>query len=378
MTTALFFELGNRNGTDLRCDVPVGHLLSLWQIAKKVGQTLLVPEAAPLWENLAAREENYIIDRALGPPSISRGAAKYFLRHLRDEFVGSAGALGPFVDSLLTQLRLESGVLPLRCWDVGAAIFDHESAPQQMAHEEVWSICRAHGGYVRAFEPSRESHLRLAAKLGVAAEHLALSNYTGSGHLILGGRNTGSLGFKGCGIWVAESECEDQSRWEVVNVTTVDTLLGPPPASLDILKVDAEGSDWEVALGAQMALAQGRVGMVILEYGDKWSRDMALAAKWAYGAHQFGPAEWLSEPNLRFVARWFTARGYSGYLIGTKTLLPIEDPWWHDVYEMCRTPHQPHYHGVGNVCFMDVAFVHKSHRFGDLVRNMISWSSWAA
>lgn len=311
------------------------------------------------------------MERALGPPGPAHKIARYFLGHLQTEFAGGSHALGPFIASLLAEFTTLPNRGPVRCWDVGAAVFQKPAVAA--IHQEVWEICRAFRGRVRAFEPSSKGFRHLISKLGAFVERVALSNYTGRGWLLRSGESTGSLGSKGCGFWLDDEECIEHHKWEGVNVTTVDALLGQAPAFLDVLKVDAEGSDWEVALGAARALAEGRIGMVVLEYGDKWSPDLASAVKHMTATHHFGSAKALSDPNLQGVTRWFARHGYHGYLVGMKTPIPINDLWWHDVYEMCQAPHRPHYYGIGKVCYMDVAFVYEHHPFAELVRSMIRW-----
>ncbi|CAE8615129.1 unnamed protein product [Polarella glacialis] len=326
-----------------------------------------------------------------GPPSWA--AARYFLRRLRHDFAGSAGAVEPFLRSVLLRALQShaadsgSGQSPgqqlFSCWDVGAAPFDDQFLLR--GSQEVWQLCLELGSRrVRAFEPSAKGHARLLAAASempsghvssLQVDRMALSSAPGESHLNRGGQSTGSIGHKGCGLWMNDAECTDPSTWEAVPVSTVDLLLGPDQ-QIDVLKIDVEGLEWEVLQGAQSALTTGRIGLLILEYGDKWSPQIALSCKHFHSAFHSNPSDWPQEPTLRGVTRFLGSLGYDGYFIGTQTPVPISGDMWHDVYEVCRAPHRICYHGVGQICWLDVAFVHRSHPLARAVSEGVRWQSF--
>lgn len=195
--------------------------------------------------------------------------AYYFLRHLRTEFAGFAGPVDPFLRSILG-LSEEQHRSTLSCWDVGAAPVPRNTKGErhkvvEHPEQDVWQICHHHGLATRAFEPSEMGFQRLIASSTSLQDHgslaihrLAVSNITGQAHFNRGGQVTGSLGSRGCGHWLSSDECKDPNTWEVVNVTTVDALLGAD-GILDILKVDVEGHEWQILQGAHRALSSGRL-----------------------------------------------------------------------------------------------------------------------
>eukprot|EP00929_Paragymnodinium_shiwhaense_P071371 TRINITY_DN36295_c0_g1_i2.p1 TRINITY_DN36295_c0_g1~~TRINITY_DN36295_c0_g1_i2.p1 ORF type:complete len:574 (+),score=70.60 TRINITY_DN36295_c0_g1_i2:283-2004(+) len=348
-------------------ELPVGVLLSSAKDAFSVAAGTApntLHDSLPVLAALAGKQEAQLEDEALQRHTGKSPAALYFLRHLRSEFAGFSGAVAPFVRQMLGGSTALLGRSPV-CWDIGAAPVENQE--WQPAVAEVWSLCEGLGGEVRAFEPSAAGHALLSASLGDRVERLALADFTGISSLVGAGRSTGSLGYRGCGLWVTEAECRSGAASEVVNVTTIDNLIGAT-GQIDLLKIDVEGAEWQVLRGAERSLKAGRIGMVVLEYGDKWSRDTSIAAK-KYAR----PADVQIEPSLRGVTRWMHKRGYEPYLIGTRTLIPIGEAHWHDVFEACWAPHSLHYHGIGVICWLDVAFAHAGHPFAVPLKELVNW-----
>eukprot|EP00434_Breviolum_minutum_P028874 symbB.v1.2.025538.t1/scaffold2483.1/size114807/12 len=176
-----------------------------------------------------------------------------------------------------------------------------------------------------------------------------------------------------CGHWVSSEECKDPSTWELVDVTTVDALLGSE--ALDVLKVDVEGHEWQILQGAYQALSSGRIGLVIIEYGDKWSSDTSQAAlQFLSTFHADRGDEDMAElPTLHSVMKFMQSLGYEGYFVGSQTPLPITGALWHDAFEVCLAPHRICYDGAGKVCWFDVAFVQTRHLLAAAVRRMVQF-----
>eukprot|EP00747_Dinoflagellata_sp_TGD_P122422 gnl/TRDRNA2_/TRDRNA2_173625_c1_seq1.p1 gnl/TRDRNA2_/TRDRNA2_173625_c1~~gnl/TRDRNA2_/TRDRNA2_173625_c1_seq1.p1 ORF type:complete len:253 (+),score=36.28 gnl/TRDRNA2_/TRDRNA2_173625_c1_seq1:73-831(+) len=96
----------------------------------------------------------------------------------------------------------------------------------------------------------------------------------------------------------------------------------PPIHEIELLKVDVEGAEWEVLLGAQRLLSAQQIKMVVLEYSHFW------AAGWSRESGQ--------GPSLRSVAERLASWGYDGYFIGTRCLVPFsggELEWWNELRE---------------------------------------------
>lgn len=353
---------------------------------KDLRSHLLGFEAAGIWAGLALQAEDTVLVNAIqGPVKEARNrAAAYFLRNMQTEFTGSVGAIQPFLQKLLRKAELQGSLpRPFPCWDIGAAPFNKD----QTHSREVWELCLENGAEVRAFEPSSTGYEKIleafqapgTAAAPIRVDRLAFSNVTGADRLNRGGESTGSLGRGGCGLWLQEKECQDEANWEDVLVTTIDHEL-QPDEKIALLKVDVEGLEWEVLLGAEKALNEGRIGLVIVEYGDKWSSDLAAATK-QFASFQTLLHPWTgtttrpSEPSLWSVVHWMSERGFEGYLIGSETPLPVSGKNWHDVFEVCSNPHLPRYSGAGKVCWFDVAFVNRRHALAQTLADCVDFSA---
>ncbi|CAE7211555.1 ttn-1 [Symbiodinium microadriaticum] len=288
-------------------------------------ETFLQDGSSAFWFRLSSYTEEYIFRTALqlGPVNAeAETVILYFLRNLQDEFGGFSGSMDSFFQRILVWFPGHT-LFNMRCWDVGAAPWPDESNRRD---RDVWEICRSSGLQTEAFEPSQIGFDRLQAAAyqlnpPVRLHQLAVSNTTGQSGFNRGGQVTGSLGRRGCGQWVSTDECQDPGTWEHVHVTTVDKLLGD--ATLDILKVDVEGHEWQVLQGAKLALSTARIGLVIVEYGDKWSGDTSQAAREYMSKHHAAPQASAAEPTLNLVVRFMESMGYEGFFVGSKTAVPI-------------------------------------------------------
>lgn len=94
----------------------------------------------------------------------------------------------------------------------------------------------------------------------------------------------------------------------MVTVSTLDRELAARGlATIDLVKVDAEGHDFQVIRGSAEALAAQRIGILQFEYGDRWPHAGATLA----GAIGF-----------------LTARGYETYLLRPDGLAPAHHEVW--------------------------------------------------
>jgi FkbM family methyltransferase len=150
----------------------------------------------------------------------------------------------------------------IRVFDVGANRGD-------------WSLsmlrCAAHGGRsadleLHAFEASAFTARLLRESLGghdVRVNQVALSDHAGSGRLavVSPGGGTNSL--------TDDESAGDLS--EAVELTTVDDYCAEHAISaIDLLKIDTEGHDLLVMLGARAMLDRRAISILQFEYNHRW------------------------------------------------------------------------------------------------------------
>ena len=121
------------------------------------------------------------------------------------------------------------------------------------------------------FEPSFYSYSKLtkalsnlqSSNLNLSAYQKALSSKSGnlSLKIVHGGAGTNSL------VEVPGSYAEE----ETVSVTTMDDFAAENEiVKIDFLKIDAEGHDFDVILGAEQLLNEHCVGVIQFEYNWRW------------------------------------------------------------------------------------------------------------
>ena len=102
-----------------------------------------------------------------------------------------------------------------------------------------------------------------------------------------------------------------------VAASTLDAHLekiGHGATPISLLKIDAEGFDPQVLLGAAGALKAGRAAYVTFEYNDKW------------GA--------VSDRSLANVIESMSTWGYDCYYVTPGNLIPIFGAWWDAAHEI--------------------------------------------
>eukprot|EP00435_Cladocopium_sp_Y103_P005745 s1402_g1.t2 len=291
------------------------------------------PDSTALWTDISSQGQEYILKEAALKDDQLHDLAYYFLSHLRTEFAGFAGPVDPFLRSILG-LSDELHRSTLSCWDVGAAPVPRNikgerrkavgtPVPLKLSPMGIGNSQPAAAsvltGDLSAFFPKQVGppsqyakaiqhwmHLILVLQackpemnityisiwgagcaLGTLLDILAFVIPVATGLLKLELLATivrigtpcsellGALTFDGFdpetnpilkGFTAAGSSAEKKYKdW----FSTVDALLGAD-GILDILKVDVEGHEWQILQGAHRALSSGRIGLIILEYGDKW------------------------------------------------------------------------------------------------------------
>ena len=126
---------------------------------------------------------------------------------------------------------------------------------------------------------------------------------------------------------------ENARRLRNVSATTLDALASREHIEhIDLLKIDAEGAEWEILQGADGLLSRQSVSVILLEYSSSWSASTYYAAfpvpcmshqkqckerrKQFMAANQSA----MQEPTLRSVTRHLADRGYDAYMVGSSQL----------------------------------------------------------
>src|SRR5450755_929537 len=153
----------------------------------------------------------------------------------------------------------------LHVLDIGANV-GHWSASMLAAARQAG---RAEELDLHAFEPASWTFARLSERLGgvpqVTLKHAGLSDRSGSSVLYLVGEGAGTNS-----LHRAIGPRTTSSTEEIVT-TTIDEYA--EQAALDdiaLIKIDTEGHDLTVLLGAQRLLAERKVSVVQFEYNWRW------------------------------------------------------------------------------------------------------------
>ena len=119
---------------------------------------------------------------------------------------------------------------------------------------------------IYSFEPVSESFGRLqravAGMNNVKCFHLAISSYAGGGNVLANGTSTVNH------LVTEDSAHADLRKTEVTDVTTIDKFCEMEHLShLHYLKIDTEGGDFEVLLGAEEMLKAENIDFIEVEAG---------------------------------------------------------------------------------------------------------------
>ncbi|MGH3345152.1 MAG: FkbM family methyltransferase [Carbonactinosporaceae bacterium] len=121
---------------------------------------------------------------------------------------------------------------------------------------------------LHAFEPASDTYRSLVNSVptGVRVNRLALSNHAGQAtlHVVHPGAGTNSL-------YDSLTGCGSAGRTEQVETTTLDEyLLRHEIERIDLLKIDTEGHDFAVLLGAERSFKAGAISLAQFEYNHRW------------------------------------------------------------------------------------------------------------
>jgi FkbM family methyltransferase len=165
-------------------------------------------------------------------------------------------------EDMVQTIALRTAVPPATILDVGANVGE-------------WSAClREISGNlliptnIHAFEPCRETFALLSQRAGnwpnVTLINAACSRRAGSAtmHVYGSGLGTNSL---------AEPIDDRESVSEEVQLTTIDLHCKINAIEgIDLLKIDAEGHDFDVIVGASEMLERGAIRILQFEYNHRW------------------------------------------------------------------------------------------------------------
>ena len=210
---------------------------------------------------------------------------------------------------------------------------------------------------VHAFEPTVGTPLDKIH--GIHIHRAVVSNH--SGELAMYG--TGATATTNARLLV-------HPRWQAarllrrVNTTTIDALTQRQSIKhVDVLKIDAEGVEWEVLLGSGRLLAHQRISVILFEYSLSWSASTYFSAYPMYcntrrvrmscsdakelnERYQGSSAAAMEQPTLHSVTRFLSAKSYNAYLVGSTPpasgterqrelqFVPLSVDHWDDAFEL--------------------------------------------
>ncbi|KAL1521656.1 hypothetical protein AB1Y20_021313 [Prymnesium parvum] len=201
------------------------------------------------------------------------------------------------------------------------------------------------------------------------------------------GDNTASL----------EAHYQGHGARRVVKALTLDAELQRISAwrrgesDVLVLKVDVEGHEMSVLEGGKRAIAQGRVHIILLEYGDKTSPTIWNKMKKMHSAEAVAPSpQEMQGTSLYSIQRWGRSHGYETFLLGGNhrqpVLIPLTDGMWDDSYEVCRdkrlkySPDGKHWRNFSAwnpswsaVCWYDVVLIRRASKL--LLHSLLAQSA---
>jgi FkbM family methyltransferase len=138
------------------------------------------------------------------------------------------------------------------------------------AHVGLYSVLAEQAGAtVYAFEPATDNYNILRKNLKANPYKIALGDKDGAGKLYLHPSNKGKHALK---------ETEQHTDWESAQVRTLDTLVDAIPIrSVDILKIDVEGCEPEVFMGARRTIERFKPD-ILFELGPQRTDPMTSAS----------------------------------------------------------------------------------------------------
>jgi FkbM family methyltransferase len=165
-------------------------------------------------------------------------------------------------EKLVQTAALRTTVFPATILDVGANVGRWSGSLLEVSHNIQVPV------HVHAFEPCRATFAQLSERARnwpeVTLNNSACSRRSGTAkmHVYGGGLGTNSL---------VEPIDGRQAVSEEVQLTTIDVYCAANEiGTIDLLKIDAEGYDFEVIVGASGMLDRRAVRILQFEYNQRW------------------------------------------------------------------------------------------------------------
>lgn len=210
-----------------------------------------------------------VLESILGRQTVYRvGRFLYFGARrelLNDPAINGEYALQTWI---LESLANRSGDEPLQVLDVGANLGRWSDALMKNANATALS---PPGIILHAFEPAPDQFAAMARRFTdlIAARQvfvlrMAVGAEIGTVPFVVTGAETGNSAIRCKASKVEGDEIE-------VPVTTIDEYAKAADISeIALLKIDTEGNDFNVILGAKSMLEQGRIQVLQFEYNWRW------------------------------------------------------------------------------------------------------------
>lgn len=196
--------------------------------------------------------------RLIGRRNLYR-VSRYLMRAARGDVTNDPQSNG---EQMLQEHVLRTSASPATVFDVGANLGHWTASLLRLAGEMHVAV------NVHAFEPCQATFLRLSERARqwpqVRVSKVACSRHPGTAvmHVYGDGFGTNSL---------TEPVDGRVSESEEVSLTTIDRYCADGGVeSIDLLKVDAEGHDFEVLAGAARMLDKHAVRFLQFEYNQRW------------------------------------------------------------------------------------------------------------
>jgi FkbM family methyltransferase len=165
-------------------------------------------------------------------------------------------------ESMVQMVALGVAASPVTIFDVGANIGEWTSGLLEIS-------CNLRiPAEVYAFEPCRDTFAQLSGRYGnrtnVTLINEACSRQVGTAtmHVYGSGAGTNSL---------AEPVDDNEALSENVRLTTIDYYCNANGiGTIDLLKIDAEGVDYDVIVGASSMLDKKSIRILQFEYNQRW------------------------------------------------------------------------------------------------------------
>jgi FkbM family methyltransferase len=167
-------------------------------------------------------------------------------------------------EGMVQEVSLRTAISPITIFDVGANVGEWTGNLLKVASGLGTPV------HVHAFEPCSDTFKQLSQRLG-AEPNVVLVNQACSGSVGTATMHVYGYGGHAGTNSLAEPIDNRHSVGEKVHLTTVDSYCKAQEiANIDLLKIDAEGHDFEVMAGASEMLDRNAIRILQFEYNHRW------------------------------------------------------------------------------------------------------------